>query len=124
VHEYGLGGSEREETLNVSGPGSSIFAPARADAVLGHTRVPIRDVDGALTDLEVNSVDLAKINIEGSEFELIDRLHATGWSPRIRCLIVQFHEFAPAAHAGRRRNRRQLSETHDCTWSHPWVDER
>ena len=124
VHEYGLGGTDRDEVLVVSGPGSSIFEPAKAEDVLGHARVPIRDVDGALIALGVDDVELAKINIEGGEFELIDRLHATGWLPRIRCVIVQFHEFAPAAHAGRRRNRRQLSETHHCTWSYPWVYER
>ena len=124
VHEYGLGGGDREEDLVVSGPGSSVCAPAEAEAVLGRTRVPIRDVDAALTALGVDGVALAKVNIEGGEFELIDRLHATGWLPRIRCFIVQFHEFAPAAHAGRRRNRRQLSETHKCTWSFPWVYER
>jgi hypothetical protein len=39
-------------------------------------------------------------------------------------VIVQFHEFAPGAYRGRRRNRRALAETHRCTWSYPWVYER
>jgi FkbM family methyltransferase len=124
VHEFGLGGRDRQEQLVVSGPGSSIFEPSRPEAALGRTSVEIRDVSSVLASLDVDRVDLAKINIEGGEFELLDRLHETGWLPRIRCVIVQFHEFAPGAHAGRRRNRRQLAETHDCTWSYPWVYER
>jgi FkbM family methyltransferase len=124
VHEYGLGGRDRDEILVVSGPGSSIFEPANAEDVLGHARVPIRDVDRALTVLGVDDIDLAKINIEGGEFELLDRLHETGWMQRTGAVIVQFHEFAPDAYRSRRRIRRQLAETHRCTWNYPWVYER
>lgn len=124
IHRYGLGGSDRATQLVVDGPGSSTVTSDVTGAALGRILVEIRDVDAVFGSLQVDRVDLAMINIEGGEFELIDRLHKTGWLGRIECVIVQFHEFAPGAHRRRRRNHRQLSESHTCAWSYPWVYER
>lgn len=124
VHRFGLAGADRTEHLSIGGPGSSVFVDPTAPGFLGAAEVELRDVDAVLASLAPAHIDLMKINIEGGEFELIDRLHATGWLPRIGTLIIQFHEFGPDAYRGRRRNRRQLAETHRCTWSYTWVYER
>jgi FkbM family methyltransferase len=124
LHAYGLSGRDRVERMALAGLGSSIYVDPSAPKSLGSAEVEFRDVDAVLTSLAVDQVDLVKINIEGGEYELLDRLHETGWLARTRCVIVQFHEFAPDAYRGRRRNRRQLSETHRCTWRFGWVYER
>jgi FkbM family methyltransferase len=124
VHEFGLGGRDRKEAMSVGGPGSSLYVDPSAPNMFGTERVEIRDVAVVLDEQEIERIDLIKINIEGGEYELIDRLYQTGWLRRTGPLIVQFHEFAPDAHRARRRNRRQLAETHRCTWSYPWVYER
>jgi FkbM family methyltransferase len=124
LHPFGLGGRDRDEQMVIAGPGTSLYAAPSGPEPLGTATVPIRDVDGVLTSLGIEELDLVKINIEGGEFELIDRLHDTGWLARTGTVLVQFHEFAPRAHRLRRRNRRQLANTHRCTWSYPWVFER
>jgi FkbM family methyltransferase len=124
VHAFGMGGQDRIDRLTISGPGSSVHGDPAAPGALGATEIEVRDADAVLRSLGVEHVDLIKINIEGCEFELLDRLHETGWLRRIGTVIVQFHEFAPDAYRARRRNRRWLSETHDCTWSYTWVNER
>lgn len=124
VHPFGLSGHDRLVPLSVSGPGSSIFANPSVPGTFGTTGVQLRDVDAVLTALAVDRIDFMKINIEGGEFELLDRLHQMGWLPRTGAMIIQFHEFAPNAHRARKRNRRQLAETHRCTWNYPWVYER
>jgi FkbM family methyltransferase len=124
VHAFGVSGRDRTEVLSVSGPGSSVFATPAEAAAFGSTRVELRDIDAVLRELEVERIAFAKINIEGGEFELLDRLYECGWLPRTGPLIIQFHEFGPDAYRARRRNRRQLGETHRCTWDHPWVYER
>lgn len=124
LHPFGLAGTDRVESLTLAGPGSSVFLSPTTTESFGTMEVPLRDVASVLSTLSVDRIDLVKINIEGGEFELIDRLYDTGWLSRTGTLIVQFHEFAPKAHRARRRNRRQLSETHRCTWSHKWVFER
>jgi FkbM family methyltransferase len=124
LHPFGLGGSQRREQLNVEGPGSSIYADPLAVRALESVAIELRDVAEVLASINAEFIDLIKINIEGGEFELIDRLHETGWLGRTRTLIVQFHEFAPDAYRARRRNRRQLKQTHHCTWNYAWVYER
>jgi len=124
MHPFGLAGRDRVEALTVAGPGSSVFDNRTTAASVASTDVKLRDVDAVLTQLAVDRIDLVKINIEGGEYELLDRMHETGWLARTGPLIVQFHEFAPGAYAARRRNRRQLSDTHRCTWEYPWVYER
>jgi len=124
VHPFGVGGRDRIEPLSVGGPGSSVFTNPAVPASFGTEQVELRDIDAVLTSLAVTRIDLVKINIEGGEFELLDRLHETGWLARTGPVIGQFHEFAPDAYRARRRNRRQLSKTHRCTWNHTWVFER
>lgn len=124
VHPFGLAGADRVETMTLAGPGSSVFGKADGAVGLGTIDIPLRDVSVVLEELAVDRIDFVKINIEGGEYELIDRLHDTGWLARTGPLIVQFHEFTPNAYGDRRRSRRHLAHTHRCTWSYPWVFER
>lgn len=118
VHRFGLGGADTTAMLSLRGPGSSIYdAPAAYDTV----DVPIRDVVDVFEELGLDEIDLLKINIEGGEYDLLDRLHATGWLPRIRIVLVQFHEWHPKAYRRRRTNRRALRDQHEEVWSYPWV---
>lgn len=124
LHPFGLGGHDRLELLTIDGPGSSVYGDPATPGVLGATEVELRDADAVLSSQAVDRIDLVKINIEGGEYELLDRLHDAGWLGRMGTVIVQFHEFAPDAYRARRRNRRWLAETHRCTWSYTWVYER
>jgi len=124
LHEFGLAGRRRVEQLTVSGPGASIYADSRSGPSVESVEIELRDVAEVLDAIDVDHIDLIKINIEGGEYELLDRLHETGWLRKIDTIIVQFHEFAPDAYRSRRQNRRQLADTHHCTWNYSWVYER
>jgi aryl-alcohol dehydrogenase-like predicted oxidoreductase len=80
-----------------------------------------RDVARALDELGLEEVDLLKLNIEGGEYDVLDRLAESHWLPRIRQVSVQFHEWLPHAHLRRQRNRRALARTHVERWCYPWV---
>jgi FkbM family methyltransferase len=118
LHPYGLGGADATATLGLAGPGSTFHGH---EAPFGTEVVEIRDVVGVLDELGLDHVDLMKVNIEGSEYELFDRLVETGWLSRIRLVSVQFHEWVPAAHRRRRAIRRELARTHTEAWCYPWV---
>jgi len=124
VHPYGLAGVNARLPLAVGGPGSSVYLDGATPGFFGTAEIELRDADTVLRGLEADRIDLIMLNIEGGEFDVLDRLYETGWLARIGTVLVQFHEFAPRAHRRRRRNRRALSETHRCTWSYPWVYER
>jgi FkbM family methyltransferase len=115
---YGLGGRDHEASLALAGPGSSIYG---ANDAFGAANVQIRDVASVLDELGVDRVDLIKVNIEGGEYDLFDRLIETSWLHRMRLVSVQFHEWHPKAHSRRRRIRRSLRATHEQVWNYPWV---
>lgn len=118
VHAFGLGRRDETATLALAGPGSSIYADSGS---FGEADVPIRDVVTVLDELGIDRVDLLKVNIEGGEFDLLDRLAEAGRLDRIDRVMVQFHEFHPKAYRRRRANRRALGRQHELVWDYPWI---
>jgi FkbM family methyltransferase len=119
LHAYGLGAADVTARMALAGPGSSIHT---ATSPMGsYEDITIRDVAAVLDELGADQIDLLKVNIEGGEFDLFDRLVETGWMPRIRQTMIQFHEFHPNAYRRRRRVLRALRRTHTEVWNYPWV---
>jgi FkbM family methyltransferase len=116
--DYGLGAEDATASLALAAAGSSIYD---AEGTMGRVDVQIRDVVGVLEELGVEHLDVLKVNIEGGEYDLLDRLAETGWLPRIDHVLVQFHEWHPHAYRRRRRNRRALAASHEEVWCASWV---
>ena len=63
-----------------------------------------------------------KVNIEGGEYDLFDRLIEAGSLGRFRQVSVQFHEWHPRAHGRRGSDTAgELRRQHDEVWCYPWV---
>jgi FkbM family methyltransferase len=123
-YPYGLGKVDATLEMDVAGMGSTVHH--RIDGVHGTETesVQIRDVASVLDELGLDRIDYIKINIEGGEFDLIDRLHESGWLERTHYLLIQFHEWFDGAERRRWRARRQLRQTHQQMWDYPWVYEQ
>lgn len=118
VHPFGLAGRDETMEMTLEEGGSS--------AVILHegvprTRVELRDGARLAELIGAADVDLAKINIEGGEFDLLDRWIETGLLARIRHIQIQFHPEAPGAPDRRDRIRAALAATHDQQWNFDWV---
>jgi FkbM family methyltransferase len=122
VCPFGLAAADATLTLALEGPGSTLYADGAG--TFGATTVEVRDADAALRELGVGDVELLKLNIEGAEYDVLDRLLDADWLPRCRHVLVQFHEWHPRAHPRRRAIRARLAETHDEVWCYPWIWER
>ena len=116
--DYALGAVDAEGVLSIVGPGSSLFESSPG---AGTATVPVRDVVGVMDALGIVNVDLCKLNIEGGEFDVLERLIAADRLRRVRILSVQFHEWHPGAYRRRRDIRRALTRTHTEVWNYPWV---
>jgi FkbM family methyltransferase len=118
VFPYGVGATDSTELLTRDGPGSSIYG---GTGTFGTVDVKIRDIVAVLDELDLQWVDVMKVNIEGAEYDLLERLDAALWLPRIGVLSIQFHEWHPKAHRRRRQIRAMLRRSHEQVWSYGWV---
>ena len=124
---YAVGAKDGTATLTFRYLGSTLFAeasanPRRADEPT--VDVEVRDIKRVFDELNLDDIDFVKINIEGGEYDLLERLIETGYVARCRVLQVQFHEFYRGAYSRRRKIRKALAKTHCIDWDYPFVWER
>jgi FkbM family methyltransferase len=121
TYPFGLAATDTAARLALEGPGSTVYQPT---GTFGVVDVQLRDVAGVLDELGLAHVDVIKVNIEGGEYDLFDRLIDTGWVTRLADIRIQFHEWHPNAYARRRAIQRELRRTHEKLWDYPFVWER
>jgi len=112
VHEYGLKDANQTEQFEVDDNSSSLFTDEP------NAEVQTRDVVEVIDDLGVEEIRLMKINVEGAEYSLLDRLLESGYVSRVNNIQVQFHDFPEIENAEEQHATLQsrLEETHELTW--------
>lgn len=69
-------------------------------------------------------IDLAIVNIEGGEYELLSILGEFDLVRYVQTFLIQFHKISPDAQDNRSQARATLSRSHSMTWSYDWIWER
>lgn len=116
VHAVGLGGRTRSETISIRGASSSVHKK-RSESLDIH----IVDACQWLDENGVGDIALMKVNIEGSEYELLERLIETGKIASIANLQVQFHNFWMDCERRMRAIQQALEKTHALTYQYWFV---
>jgi FkbM family methyltransferase len=116
VFACALGGSTRHESLSICGASSSAYKDRSATE-----EVEFIDVKEWFDDHGIDSVALMKINIEGGEYELLERMIECDLVRRVVDLQVQFHNFAPDAAQRMVAIQTALSATHRPTYQYRFV---
>src|SRR6185436_17590674 len=81
--------------------------------------IQLRSAREIFAELGLKSgVELIKINIEGSEYELLPHLVETGLVRQLRDIQVQFRDFVPDAASRMKTIQYQLAKTHDLAWQY------
>ena len=118
---YGVGAKTERVRMAFTNDSSSQFTPHSA----ADPEVLIRDVVEVFDELDIGNVDLMKINIEGGEYALLERMDEAGMLARVRFLQIQFHSCG-AGPQGCVKHRLAIRETLDKThreqwcWDHCW----
>jgi FkbM family methyltransferase len=118
THEFALGARDCRMELAICGDSSTLVAGPGSSST---TQVEVRDVAAVWSELKVQRVAVMKVNIEGGEYALLERLIETGHITSIDNLQVQFHDFVPKARELRVRLEEALGRTHDRTWCYEFV---
>lgn len=117
VLDIGLGGHTSTETMSVNQYSSSIYRNVSKDAI----SIKIVNIVEWLEANKIEKVSLIKINIEGSEYELLEKLIESPYIHRINEIQVQFHDFFADAKERMHTIQAKLSETHELTFQYPFI---
>lgn len=116
VFAHALGGSTRRETLSVRGASSSAYKRKSTAE-----EVQFVDVAQWFDEQRIGEARLMKINIEGGEYELLERMLEVGLTARVADLQIQFHNFTPDAAERMAAIQRGLAATHRPTYQYRFV---
>jgi FkbM family methyltransferase len=120
---YGLSNENGSFLISLDDDRSSLIKNNISEPCLPalQEKVLIKSFSEELKILEVEHIDLLKINIEGSEFILLQDIITKRLIAKIEHLQVQFHTFYPNSKKLRDEIREKLSETHEQEWNYPFV---
>ncbi len=116
VRNDGVGGYTRTEVISVCKDASSTFKRFE-DCGLEHINI----VDMAEVVNAYPTIDLIKINIEGGEYEVLERLITIGAISKVHDIQVQFHNMLPESEGRMYSIQSKLNETHYLTYQYKFV---
>jgi FkbM family methyltransferase len=84
-------------------------------------QISLVDVMEFINQNKIPKIDLIKINIEGGEYALLNRLIDSDYIKNIDNILVQFHDFFPGAKAEMEKIRNSLAATHEPVYQYEFV---
>ena len=121
---YGIGDTNEKVKISLKGLGSSIFKDADKTDNIKTAETEIRSIERVWQELELGTVDLMKINIEGAEFPLLEKMIKEDLLKNVDSFMIQFHEWHPRAYSRRKKILKELSKTHKMVWDYNFVWEK
>lgn len=117
VFPYALGANDRSSSMGVKGDMTGEFCVDPND----RSGVQVVDVLRAINMLGLHEIQLATINCEGGEYEILERLIDTDAIKRFLNISVQFHTVVPDYQARMDRIIDRLNKTHDHVYGSPFI---
>lgn len=117
---FGLSDEDGDFYLTKNDDASSIFDEKQM-AIVEKEAIKLRSFSNVFSELNINSIDLLKVNIEGGEFNLLPHLIDTLLIEKIVNAQIQFHNFVKDAELKRNKIRNCLSRTHENDWCYKFV---
>lgn len=114
IYCTGLSNKNSIQNIYLSNDGTSLLKKTKK-------KEKIKIVDVADFVKKFNHIDLMSINIEGAEYEVLERLIETDLIQKIKFLQVQFHPFVAKADDRRKSIIKNLLKSHRVYFSYPFV---
>jgi FkbM family methyltransferase len=116
VVPFALAGFSGYRTMFLNGDSSSIYTE-----IDGMMTIVCATMDEVLKAYDVEKIDLLKLNIESSEYDLLDDMLDKGLVDICSDIQVQFHTNIPDYKERYKSISDRLSATHELTWRYPFV---
>lgn len=116
VHNVGIGAETRMAKFSIKGDMTGEFADNPETE-----EVQLKSVEDVFEELALKEVACMKLNLEGGEFAVVERLLDTGLINNVAALQVQWHDVAPNAAERYEALQRRLARTRRLTFDHGWI---
>ncbi len=123
-YRFGLGDKTETARITLEMLGSTIYSDTPDKQGVPSAEVEIRDIAETWTSLALDRVNLMKINIEGAEFPLLERMIEVDLLRKVDCFMIQFHEWHPGAYHRRWKIRDALRRSHRIVWDYHFIWEK
>ena len=121
VHASALGGSSRITKFSFAANGTSEFITKEGVDIV---EAQVVDISQFFDQLGDEPVACLKLNIEGGEYEVLERLLATNQIALCKSLLIQFHPQPEGWEQRLKDIETRLRATHAQEWSYPMVWEK
>lgn len=116
VYSLGLSNKDKEISISLIDDSSSLYKKTS-----NSEQIKVVDTSNFFKNNQIEKIDLIKINIEGSEYELLENLISSGFIKKIKNIQVQFHDFVPNAKERMTKIQEELRKTHHTTYQYEFV---
>lgn len=120
VHIFNFGLSDINTICDIQlSEDASSICTKKQNAIL--ESIEIRKISDFILLNNIKKIDLMKINVEGSEYNIIKDLHNHDLLKNIHTLQIQFHDFVDSAPQKINECQQILSQHHTKTWGYDLV---
>lgn len=118
VHKFGLSRTSDNISFSSLDDGTTQFHNANAERQIN---ARVMDVAEFFEGNAIREVDLMKLNVEGAEYDIIEKMIESSLITRVKNLQIQFHDFVPNAEHRRMLIQQALERTHVQTYNYDFV---
>jgi FkbM family methyltransferase len=119
LFNYGVGGKNEICKINIGpaqGVSTSLFVVTD-----NQVDVNIRSISEVFNEIDIEFVDLMKINIEGSEYDVLESLIEHNLHTKIKNLQIQFHRIGENYESRYFNIQEKLSKSHKVTYQFSYI---
>ena len=118
IVEAGLGDKTQVETMSILNDGSSTF---ERDPVAQTIPVSILGVADFFQRKNLEDVACMKINIEGGEYRVLEKMIVENLHYKVQYFLIQFHSFVVDCEERREKIQQCFSDSHEKIFDYPFV---
>lgn len=119
VYNYGLSEADKQEKIYVDEDSSSQYT--KGCNASSERTIKVKQFKRFIDKKKINHIDLIKLNIEGSEYDLMDHIIEENLVKKIDNIQIQFHNFIPDAKKRMEKIKKELKKTHMLTYEYEFV---
>ena len=119
IHSFGLGNKNAAIQISLDGVSSSVYRKTKESE-----KIQIVDIVSWLEENKIGYIDLIKLNVEGAEYDIIERLIDRNWIEKINCFLIQFHDINDTSSNRMKKIKEFISLTHNQKFEYEFVWEK